>query len=91
LDEAYFERAVFAPGRRVEVSPTTRLFSGATRRAVEVRDRACTHPYCDRPAEASQIDHIVPYAAGGATTQENGRVLCRFHNQLRNQRPPPDR
>ena len=43
LDEAYFERAVFAPGGRVEVSPTTRLFSGATRRAVEVRDRACTH------------------------------------------------
>lgn len=91
LDEAYFERAVFAPGGRVEVSPTTRLFSGATRRAVEVRDRACTHPYCDRPADDSQIDHIVPYTAGGATTQENGRVLCRFHNQLRNQRPPPDR
>ncbi|MGD0313156.1 MAG: DUF222 domain-containing protein [Acidimicrobiales bacterium] len=91
LDEAYFERVVFAPGRRVEVSATARLFSGATRRAVEVRDRECMHPYCDRPADASQIDHIVPYGAGGTTTQENGRVLCRFHNQLRNQRPPPDR
>ena len=25
----------------------------------------------------------------GPTTQENGRLLCPFHNRLRNQRPPP--
>jgi hypothetical protein len=89
LDGADFERAVFAPGKRVEVSVTTRLFSGATRRAIELRDQYCTHPMCDVPAERCQIDHIVPYALGGLTTQDNGRVLCGFHNRLRNQRPPP--
>ena len=89
LEGADFERAVFAPGQRVEVSVTARLFSGATRRAIELRDRTCTHPFCDVPAERCQIDHIVPYALGGQTTQENGRVLCGFHNRLRNQRPPP--
>jgi hypothetical protein len=89
LEGADFERAVFAPGKRVEVSVTSRLFSGATRRAIELRDRACTHAYCDIPAEQCQIDHIEPYAQGGPTTQENGRVLCGFHNRLRNQRPPP--
>ncbi|HWF23624.1 MAG TPA: DUF222 domain-containing protein, partial [Acidimicrobiales bacterium] len=47
LDEAYFERAVFSPGNRVEVSETARLFTGATKRAIELRDRTCTHPYCD--------------------------------------------
>ena len=49
LDEAYLERVVFAPGRRVEVSDTARLFSGATRRAIQLRDRECTHDYCDVP------------------------------------------
>ena len=90
LDEATVERAVFRPGNRVEVSSTTRLFSGATRRAIELRDRECTHPYCDTPAPDCQVDHIIPYSEGGLTTQENGRLLCGFHNRLRNQRPPPD-
>jgi hypothetical protein len=89
LDEAYIERAVYRPDNRVEVSETARLFTGATRRAIELRDRECTHPYCDRPASACQGDHIVPYIEDGPTTQENGRLLCAFHNRLRNQRPPP--
>jgi len=89
LDEAYVERAVFGLGRRVEVSECARFFTGATRRAIELRDRRCTHPYCDEPAENCEADHIEPYSQGGATTQENGRMLCRFHNRLRNQRPPP--
>ncbi len=89
LDEAYLERVVFAPGRRVEVSATARLFSGATRRAIELRDRECTHPYCDVPASSCQVDHIVPYTAGGPTIEENGRLLCGFHNRQRSARPPP--
>ncbi len=80
---------MFKPDRRVEVSATARLFTGATRRAIELRDRECTHPYCDRPACDCEVDHILPHAAGGLTVQENGRVLCAFHNRLRNQRPPP--
>jgi hypothetical protein len=90
LDQASIERAVFGPDKRVEVSATARLFTGATRRAIELRDRECVHPYCDVPANACQIDHIIPFAQGGLTTQENGRVLCGFHNRLRNQRPPPE-
>jgi hypothetical protein len=89
LDEAYLERVVFAPDRRVEVSTTARLFSGATRRAIELRDRECTHPYCDIPASSCQVDHIVPFTAGGPTIEENGRLLCGFHNRLRTARPPP--
>ncbi|HEX4244488.1 MAG TPA: HNH endonuclease signature motif containing protein, partial [Acidimicrobiales bacterium] len=89
LDEAYVERAVFRPGNRTEISSTVRLFGGATRRAIELRDLECTHPYCDTPAPDCQVDHIMPAAIGGPTTQENGRLLCGFHNRLRNQRPPP--
>jgi len=95
LDRAYMERAVFGPDRRVEVSRTVRLFTGATRRAVELRDQRCTHPYCDRPVNRCQVDHIVPYSLGGETTQDNGRLLCGWHNRLRNgssgrEHSPPD-
>ncbi|MFZ0249420.1 MAG: HNH endonuclease signature motif containing protein, partial [Acidimicrobiales bacterium] len=31
-------------------------------------------------------DHIQTWADGGETTQDNGRLLCGFHNRLRNQR-----
>ncbi len=91
MDSAYFERAIFSLGTRVDVSVRARLFTGGTRRAIELRDRICTHPYCYEPAETCEADHIEPYAVGGPTTQENGRLLCGFHNRLRNQRqrPPP--
>jgi hypothetical protein len=99
MDSAYFERAIFTLGNRVDVSVRARLFTGGTRRAIELRDRMCTHPHCYEPAESCQVDHIETYASGGLTTQENGRLLCGFHNRLRNQkehageqrqRPPPN-
>lgn len=90
FDGAYLERVVFGPGSRVEVSRTARLFTGATRRAIELRDRECTHPYCDVPAASCEVDHVVPFALGGGTTQENGRMLCGFHNRWRSQRGRPD-
>jgi hypothetical protein len=91
LVSADFERAVFAPGKRVEVSHTARLFTGATRRAIELRDKQCTHEYCDVRADQCQIDHVVDYTKGGLTDQENGKVLCGFHNRLKNgHRSPPD-
>jgi len=75
LDEAYIERAVFDLPNRVEVSATARFFTGATRRALELRDQMCTHPYCEQPAQDCEADHILPFAAGGPTTQENGRRI----------------
>jgi hypothetical protein len=91
IGSAELERAVMGPKGRIEVGTTRRLFSGATRRAVELRDRECRHPLCDVTGCRCQADHIVPWSQGGATTQENGRLLCGFHNRLRNQRPPPQR
>lgn len=89
LNQAEVERAVFSPPARVEVSERTRFFTGATRRSVQLRDRQCTNEFCDRPAQICEVDHITPFSVGGLTTQANGRLLCGFHNRLRNQRPPP--
>ena len=87
LDEAWMERVVFdGPSRVIDVGVRQRLFAGATRRAVQVRDRECFHDTCDIPAEACDIDHVEPWAAGGLTTQANGRPACGFHNRARHRR-----
>lgn len=91
LREADIERAVMTPSGRVEVGETTRLFSGATRRAIELRDRSCYHDTCEVPMGKCQVDHVTPYAEGGLTTQDNGRLACGFHNRLRAKAPPEER
>ena len=84
LDEAWVERVVFdGPGRVLDVGVRRRLFDGATRRAVEVRDRECFDEFCDLPAERCQVDHIQPWALDGPTEQANGRLACGPHNRRR--------
>ena len=95
LADADIERIVFdGPSRVIDVG-AKRFFSGALRRAVEVRDRHCQHPSgCDVPANRCDVDHILPTSEGGLTCQENGRCLCGFHNRQRpgaqRKRPPPE-
>jgi hypothetical protein len=90
LDLADVERIVFGPGSRViDVGIRSRCFTGATRRAIEVRDRHCTFPGCREPAERCHVDHIVEYTDGGPTTQDNGRLLCPVHNRQRPGRSAP--
>jgi len=90
ITQADIERVVFdAPSRVVDVGVHQRLFTGATRRAIEVRDRRCYHPYCDVNADKCQVDHIIPWSHGGPTTLANGRLACGFHNRARNTNPPP--
>jgi hypothetical protein len=88
LDAAWIERVVFGSASRVvDVGAKRRLFTGATRRAVQLRDRECFHEFCDLPADECEIDHIEPSAAGGPTVQDNGRPACDFHNRQRHRRP----
>jgi hypothetical protein len=91
LGEAWVERVVFdGPHRIKDVGVRRRIFSGATRRAVELRDRTCFHPYCGVAAEHCQIDHVRPWSEGGLTVEDNGRPACGFHNRERHRpRPPP--
>jgi hypothetical protein len=98
LTDAEVERIVFdGTGRVVDVGRKRRFFRGALRRAIEVRDRTCFHETCDESPRWGQIDHEEEASRGGETTQENGRLGCDFHNNLRNRctttrreaRPPP--
>jgi hypothetical protein len=87
LDVAWVERVVFdGPSRVIDVGAQRRFFTGATRRAVELRDQECFHEFCEVPAADAQIDHIQPYSAGGGTVVDNGRVACGPHNRARHKR-----
>ncbi|HUC03999.1 MAG TPA: DUF222 domain-containing protein [Acidimicrobiales bacterium] len=92
LELADIERAVFRPNGRVEVSEKARFFTGGDRRAIQLRDQICQDAHCEVRADFCEVDHIIPYSEGGLTTQENGRLLCGFHNRLRNGKKgrPPD-
>ncbi len=86
LTDADIERVVFDGSSRViDVGARQRFFRGATRRAVEVRDRVCWHPTCEEPAERCDIDHIVRFEHGGPTVQANGRPACPPHHEGRRQ------
>ncbi len=90
LDRADLERIVFdGPSRVIDVGVRRRFFTGATRIAVQVRDRGCQHPSCDVPLDRCEIDHVHPYEAGGETTQANGECQCGFHNRRKGRQPPP--
>jgi hypothetical protein len=88
LPFAEIERAIREAPDRVRVSEKVRLFRGAERRAVEIRDRYCTYPGCHVAAEDCEVDHVVPYADGGPTTQENGRLRCAHHHPGRRRSQP---
>ena len=96
LGQAWVQRVVFDSENRVlDVGVSRRVFDGATRLAVQVRDRECFHELCDLPAQQCQIDHVIPWSAGGRTEMANGRPACGFHNRQRHQprptHPPPAR
>jgi hypothetical protein len=82
LHRADAERIIFeSPSRVLDVGVRQRFFTGATRTAVEVRDRQCVHESCDVPAERCEIDHLRPYIPDGLTTQANGACKCKYHHR----------
>jgi hypothetical protein len=49
------------------------------RTALEARDPTCVVPGCNKRRDL-EIDHIVPFAAGGETKLDNLARLCRWHH-----------
>ncbi|ORA26564.1 HNH endonuclease signature motif containing protein [Mycobacterium angelicum] len=47
---------------------------------VRCRDLTCRWPGCDRPATKCDVDHTIPYAAGGPTHASNLKCYCRTHH-----------
>jgi hypothetical protein len=90
FDRAWVERVVFdSPDRIRNVGARRRVFTGAARRAVQVRDGECFHQFCDVPAGDCEVDHVQPWSEGGPTVEDNGRAACGFHNRARARQAQP--
>jgi hypothetical protein len=93
LDPATLARLMMMPGLRrvllagdgrvLNVGCTPRLATPAQRKALAVRDVGCIIPGCGMPTEWSDVHHVVPWSAGGATDLDNLVALCpRHHTDL---------
>jgi hypothetical protein len=81
--DSSISRLVLGPDSEVlDVGRKTRVWTAAQRRAIVARDRTCTWKGCERPAKWADIHHLEHWADGGATTVDNGVLLCRFHHVL---------
>ena len=58
------------------------------RRALDLRDRHCTHPGCDMPARYCDAHHIRHWADGGKTELANLQLLCRRHHRTTHHHQP---
>jgi 5-methylcytosine-specific restriction endonuclease McrA len=71
-------------------SANPRHIPAAVRDEVSVRDRRCAYVSPDgkrcNSTHVLQVDHIQPVARGGASTIDNLRLLCAYHNRLESER-----
>lgn len=72
----------------VDVGRARRLFTGAVRIALDLRDGGCAFPGCEQPTHHCEGHHIIPWWLGGETNLDNGVLLCRYHHTL--VEPDPD-
>ena len=71
-----------AHGEPLDVGRAAATATAAIRRALEVRDRGCAFPGCDRPPGWADAHHIVHWADGGQTSIDNLVLLCGAHHRV---------
>lgn len=66
----------------IDLGQERRLYTGAARRALVLRDGGCAFPGCDRPPKWCEGHHRIPWHLGGRTDLDNGVLLCGYHHRL---------
>jgi len=66
----------------IDVGRSKRIISPAQRRALDVRDKGCRWPGCDRPAAWTSGHHLVHWIKGGGTDMPNLVLLCYRHHWM---------
>ncbi|MDQ3474791.1 MAG: HNH endonuclease [Actinomycetota bacterium] len=81
FDAALIPAVLNGHGQPIDLGRERRLYTGAARTAVEIRDGGCVWPGCARPASWCQIHHLIPWSEGGRTDQTNGGMFCWHHHR----------
>jgi hypothetical protein len=89
LNMSDVQRVVFdGPSNVIDIGAKQRLFRGATRTAVQLRDLECqAHPSCDVRFPDCETDHLQPASWDGPTITTNGGLKCRWHHRRRGRAP----
>ena len=66
----------------IDVGRSKRKIPGSTRKALNVRDKGCRWPGCDRPATWTTGHHFVHWTKGGPTDLSNLVLLCHRHHWM---------
>src|SRR4030088_1638 len=66
----------------IDVGRARRTISGPARKALNVRDRGCTWPGCERPASWTSGHHIQHWLHGGSNAPPNLTLLCYRHHWM---------
>jgi hypothetical protein len=64
----------------IDVGRAKRTISGPARKALNVRDRGCTWPGCERPASWTSGHHLKHWIHGGTNEPPNLTLLCYRHH-----------
>jgi hypothetical protein len=80
-----FHRILTHPetGAHLSYDRTTYRVPADLTRYLQARDGTCRFPGCSRRAAKSDLDHTIPWAAGGHTRHDNLAHLCRKHHRLK--------
>ncbi|HEY4912573.1 MAG TPA: HNH endonuclease, partial [Candidatus Dormibacteraeota bacterium] len=66
----------------IDVGRAKRTISGPQRKALNVRDKHCVWPGCERPASWTEGHHRVHWLHGGGGDLPNLALLCHRHHWL---------
>ncbi|WP_127783548.1 HNH endonuclease signature motif containing protein [Rhodococcus sp. X156] len=69
-------------GQVLHLGTGQRLASPAQRLALYARDRGCTRPGCEMPAQWTQVHHLHEWQHGGPTDLHNLALVCPFDHRL---------
>jgi hypothetical protein len=81
-DAAVLPVLVSCESEVVDLGRLKRLFTAGQTRRLWLRDRHCTYPGCDVPAQWCDAHHLVHWADHGPTDLANAALLCERHHTV---------
>jgi Domain of unknown function (DUF222)/HNH endonuclease len=66
----------------IDVGRSRRIVTGALRKALELRDKHCQWPGCERPGSWCDGHHFHHWIHGGRTDLDNCVLICKRHHRM---------